>query len=55
MTSCLLFYEAILSHICLKDTDFVTAILLLLTSLETSDWNILKTNVLAVKLLRKTF
>ena len=35
MTSCFPFYENILSHTCLKDNDFVTAILLPPISLET--------------------
>jgi hypothetical protein len=35
MTSCLPFYETILSHTCLKDIDFVTTVLLPLISLET--------------------
>ena len=42
MISCLPFYETVFSHVCLKDTDFVTAILLPPTSPETGGWEILK-------------
>jgi hypothetical protein len=48
VTSCLLFYETILSHTCLKDINIVTTILLPPTSPETSDQEIVKKkNVLA--------
>jgi hypothetical protein len=48
MTSYLPFYEIVVSHICLKGTDSITAILLPPTSLETGGWEIQKI-VLAVK------
>ena len=55
MISCLPFYETVVSHICLEDTDFVTTILLPPTSPEIGGQKIKKKKkkkiVLAVKFL----
>ena len=50
MTSCLTFYEIVVSHICLEDTDIETAILQSPTSLKTGTWEI-QNIVLAIKFL----
>lgn len=50
MTSCLPFYETVVFHICLKDTDSVTTILLLQTLPETGGQKI-QNIVLSVKFL----